>query len=36
MAAGFWATLISAPLLALLIYGIVRMIQALIRSDRRE
>lgn len=36
MAAGFWAILISAPLLVLLIYGIVRMIQALIRSDRRE
>ena len=36
MAAGFWAILISIPLLALFIYGIVRMIQALIRSDRRK
>ena len=33
MAAGFWAILISIPLLVLLIYGIVRVIQALIRSD---
>jgi hypothetical protein len=36
MAAGFWTILISIPLLALSIYGIVRMIQALIRSDRRK
>lgn len=36
MAAGFWTILISIPLLVLLIYGIVRVIQALIRSDRRK
>lgn len=36
MAAGFWTILISIPLLALSIYGIIRMIQALIQSDRRK
>lgn len=36
MAAGFWTILISIPLLVLFIYGIVRVIQALIRSDRRK
>lgn len=36
MAAGFWTILSSIPLLALFIYGIVRVIQALIRSDRRK
>ena len=36
MATGFWAILILIPLLALFIYGIVRVIQALIRSDRRK
>lgn len=36
MAAGFWTILISIPLLALSIYGVVRVIQAVIRSDRRK